>query len=80
VQCSIAAGIALGTITIAVIVAVNFDQQTTSETSEVRNVAADWVLPSELQAIRSRAQHIPKQHLRQGHLSTELTSEKDILI
>jgi hypothetical protein len=63
-QLSIAVGIAPRTITIAVVIAVNLDQQAASETREIRDVTANWILLPKLQALRSRTQDIPKQHFR----------------
>lgn len=71
---SIAPSIALRTITVAVIIAINFDQKTASETGKVRDVAANGILLSEFQAIRLSAQNIPKQNFRQGHLTPKLAS------
>ena len=52
-----------------------FDCQTTVETSEVCNVAADGKLPPESQAAGSLAKLLPEKHLGQRHFAAKLASE-----
>jgi hypothetical protein len=72
--------IPLPPITIAVIVAVDLDQQPPRQACEISDIAVDGILLAELQSVGSRAQNIPHEHFRQTHLAPECASETDIVV
>ena len=53
--------IALGTIAIAVVFAIDLDQQAASETREISHVAGDWILLAELQPVGPGTKNIPEK-------------------
>src|SRR6185503_8513753 len=79
-QSSIAHVVPPRSITIAVIIAVNLDQQPSRDASEIRHIAADGILLSELQSARPFAQDTPQQHFMQTHLAPERARKADVLI